>query len=84
MDNMPKYRYAMTTGEMIQQLLKWPLNTSLVVDVSNVVENPAGEYQWHNCRVVAPSQAEIDNQLELKYCESTYTTIKLDPEIQGC
>ena len=84
---MARYKYCETTGELIKQLLEWPLNTSLVVDVAPIIdkyEEPAGDYQWHYIRCVKPTQNELDKLDQQMLCESTYTILVIDKHVQGC
>ena len=71
-----------TVGELIDVLAKWPRDTILFFNVAPVMDEPAGEYQWHFGHVFGPSDSELtwfkDHPKEI-----TYTTITLDPKIQG-
>jgi len=67
-----------TTHEMARRLTQWPHNTTVFIDT----DYSKDDYEWHFPIVYTPSLSELKAYRETG--QDTFTSIKLDDDVQGC
>ena len=72
----------MTAGEFKKVLNQWPDDTEVFVNLANAINDPAGEYEWHDFTMFEPSVDEIRHFIIDD--ESTHVCIEVLPDIIGC
>ena len=71
-----------TVGKLIDILSTWPRGTRVFADISPAINNPAGDYEWHDVHAWTPSESELA-AFNRNPDETSFMTLHIDPEIQG-
>lgn len=72
----------MTVNDLKKVLNQWPDGTVIYINLANAIDDPAGEYEWHDFTICKPSESEIKHFTMVN--ESSYVCIDVLPEILGC